>query len=152
MSVFGVFLVRIFPHLDWDTPYLSVFSQNAGKYGPEKLLIRTLFTQCLTPETKMSLTESLNFANSEKYEADYLETKSPKTMNKIRNLPCHKYRIKPINLWTCHKHVLGCLNTFWFLGEHRHFPVEFAEMLRTPFLQNTSGWLFMFTFIDMLCA
>ena len=36
--VFGVNLVRIFPHLDWMpryTPYLSVFSPNAGKYGPE---------------------------------------------------------------------------------------------------------------------
>ena len=33
------FLVRIFRHLDWirrDTPYLSVFSPNAGKYGPGK--------------------------------------------------------------------------------------------------------------------
>ena len=33
------FLVRIFPHSDWirrDTPYLSVFSPNAGKCGPEK--------------------------------------------------------------------------------------------------------------------
>ena len=33
------FLIRIFLHPDWmrrDTPYLSVFSQNAGKYGPEK--------------------------------------------------------------------------------------------------------------------
>ena len=33
------FLIRIFPHLEWvrgDTPYLSVFSQNAGKYWPEK--------------------------------------------------------------------------------------------------------------------
>ena len=33
------FLVRIFPHSDWirrDTPYLSVFSPNVGKYGPEK--------------------------------------------------------------------------------------------------------------------
>ena len=28
-----------------DTPYLSVFSPNAGKYGPEKLRIWTLFTQ-----------------------------------------------------------------------------------------------------------
>ena len=49
-SVFVVFLVRIFPHLDWiweDTLYLSVFSQNARKYGPEKLQIRTFFTQCL---------------------------------------------------------------------------------------------------------
>ena len=47
VSVFGVFLVRIFPHSDWiriDNPYLSVFSPNAEKYGPEKLRTRTLFT------------------------------------------------------------------------------------------------------------
>ena len=34
VSVFGVILVRIYPHLDWiprDTPYLSVFSPNAGQ-------------------------------------------------------------------------------------------------------------------------
>ena len=33
------FLVRIFPHSHWiwrDMEYLSVFSPNAGKYGPEK--------------------------------------------------------------------------------------------------------------------
>ena len=30
-----------------DTPYVSVFSPNAGRYGPEKLQIRTLITQCL---------------------------------------------------------------------------------------------------------
>ena len=33
------FLVRIFPHSDWiwrDTEYLSIFSPNAEKYGPEK--------------------------------------------------------------------------------------------------------------------
>ena len=38
VSVFGVILVRIFPHShrkQSDTPYLSVFSRNAGKYGPE---------------------------------------------------------------------------------------------------------------------
>ena len=48
VPVFGVFLVRIFPHSDWirrDTPYLSVFSPNPEKYRPEKLWIRTLFTQ-----------------------------------------------------------------------------------------------------------
>ena len=47
--VFGVILVRIFPHLDWiprDTSYLSVFSSNAGKCWPEQLGIRTLFTLC----------------------------------------------------------------------------------------------------------
>ena len=50
VSVFGVFLVLIFPHSDWirrDTLYLSVFSPNAGKYGPEKFRIRTLFTRQL---------------------------------------------------------------------------------------------------------
>ena len=34
-------LIRIFPHSDWmrrDTPYLSVFSPNVGKYGREKTL------------------------------------------------------------------------------------------------------------------
>ena len=49
MSVFGFFLVRIFPHSDWirrNTENLSVFSPNAGECGPEKLRIRTLFTQC----------------------------------------------------------------------------------------------------------
>ena len=46
--VFGVFLVRIFLHSDWIrryTSYFSVFSLNAGKYGQEKLRIRTIFTQ-----------------------------------------------------------------------------------------------------------
>ena len=39
LSIFGVFLVRIFLHLCWiqrDTPYLSVFSPIAGKYKPKK--------------------------------------------------------------------------------------------------------------------
>ena len=38
-----IFSVRIFPHLDrnWrDTTYLSVFSPNVGKYGPEKLRMK----------------------------------------------------------------------------------------------------------------
>ena len=49
VSVFGVFLVRIFPHSDRiqrDTPNPSVFSSNTRKYGPQKLRIQTLFTQC----------------------------------------------------------------------------------------------------------
>ena len=48
MPIFNVFLIRVFLHLDWirrDTLYLSVFSSNAEKYGPEKLQILTLFTQ-----------------------------------------------------------------------------------------------------------
>ena len=49
--VFGVFLFHIFSHSDWirrDTLYLSVFSPNAEKYGPEKLRIGTFFMQCIT--------------------------------------------------------------------------------------------------------
>ena len=49
LSVFQVFLVRIFPHLYWiqrDIPYNSVFSPNAGIYQSEKLRTQTLFTQC----------------------------------------------------------------------------------------------------------
>ena len=30
------------------TEYLAIFSPNVGKYGPEKLPIRTLFTQCIS--------------------------------------------------------------------------------------------------------
>ena len=43
--------VHIFPHLDWirkKTDYLSVFSPNAGKNGPEKLRIWTFFYAVLT--------------------------------------------------------------------------------------------------------
>ena len=50
VSVFGVFLVRIFAHSDWiwiHTEYLSVFSPDAWKHGPEKNRIPTLFMRCL---------------------------------------------------------------------------------------------------------
>ena len=42
VSIFGVFLVRIFPHSSWirrDTEYLFVFSPNTGKYRREKFWI-----------------------------------------------------------------------------------------------------------------
>ena len=48
LFAFGVFLLRIFQYLDWicrDILYLFVFNLNVEKYGPEKLRIRTLFTQ-----------------------------------------------------------------------------------------------------------
>ena len=50
VSIFGVFQAHIFPRSDWirrDTEYLFEFSPNAGKCGPGKLQIRTLFTECL---------------------------------------------------------------------------------------------------------
>ena len=35
VSVFGVFLVGIFPHSDWTQRDTEIFSPNAGKYKPE---------------------------------------------------------------------------------------------------------------------
>ena len=54
-----------------NTPYLSVISSNGGKYGPEKLRIRILFTRCteayLTP-CHSTMTEHLlqNLVNGKK--------------------------------------------------------------------------------------
>ena len=66
MSVFGVILVRIFPHSGWiqrDTPYLSVFSPNAGKCGPESFRIRTLFTQWILPLVFFEKRDKLLFSH-----------------------------------------------------------------------------------------
>ena len=41
-----------------DTPYLSVFSLNTGKYGPEKLRMWTLFAEC-----KMGLLRQFGIEN-----------------------------------------------------------------------------------------
>ena len=46
VSKYGVFSGPFFPHSDWirrDTKYLSVFSLNAGKYGPEITLYLVTF-------------------------------------------------------------------------------------------------------------
>ena len=46
--IFGVFLVRIFPHLDWirkGMEYLSIFSPNVVNYRPGNIQIRALSTQ-----------------------------------------------------------------------------------------------------------
>ena len=42
VSVFGIFLVHIFPHSDW----IRRDTQNAVKYWSEKLRIRIFFTKC----------------------------------------------------------------------------------------------------------
>ena len=44
--------------------YLSVFSANAGKCGPEKLRIQTLFTQCYIHELLPSICKCSQHANT----------------------------------------------------------------------------------------
>ena len=41
---YSEFLWSVFSHIQ--SEYLSTFIPNAGKYGPEKLLIRAIFTEC----------------------------------------------------------------------------------------------------------
>ena len=53
VSIFVVFLVRIFPYSGWIRREF-VFSPNTGRYGPEKLRIRTLLMQCLIFQTNFS--------------------------------------------------------------------------------------------------
>ena len=53
------FLDRILPHSDWirrDTEYLSVFSQNAGKYGPEKTPYLETFHEVLVRKAILDTT------------------------------------------------------------------------------------------------
>ena len=49
------FFWSVFSHIRIDTEYLSGFSTNAGKNGPEKLKIRILFTQCWPISSQCSL-------------------------------------------------------------------------------------------------
>ena len=52
VSLFAVFLVRIFPHPDKvgrNTEFLSICTPNAKKYRQEKLQIRIFFTKCMWP-------------------------------------------------------------------------------------------------------
>ena len=46
VSKYGVFSGPYFPVFGLKTSYLSIFSLNAGKYGPEKLRVWTHFIQC----------------------------------------------------------------------------------------------------------
>ena len=61
------FLVLIFQHLDWiwrDTEYLSVFSSNTGKYGPEKTPYLDTFPRSVCYNMKLSSWDNCRFSFS----------------------------------------------------------------------------------------
>ena len=75
------FRVRIFPHLDWirrDTPHLSVFCPNAGKYGPEKTpyldSFRALHSEMISASRVMRI--SVNALNLQKNDVFNIMTSS----------------------------------------------------------------------------
>ena len=92
VSIFGIFLFRNFPHSDWirrDTKYLSVFSPNAGNNKPEKLWIRTLFTQCFT-----------SWKHSD-YKADFEKAVVGCVLGFNSLMPGHNKKLTHIYLFTC---------------------------------------------------
>ena len=100
-SVFGVFLVRIFPHSYWirrDTEYLSVFSPNGGKYGSENLWIRTLSTQW-----KLRISFVATWCRS-----GYMYTRIMKwnlttwSINQMKNIQFQQYVFKALFLFCWH--------------------------------------------------
>ena len=59
-----VHCVKIVRIRSFSGPHFPAFSPNAGKYGPEKLRIQTLFTQCFSCEnlTEMKSNSQNNIA------------------------------------------------------------------------------------------
>ena len=110
VSAFAVFLVHIFPHLDW------IFSANAGIYGPQKLRIRTLFAECKIPKPVHSISAIQNgrfiFASGNHYRREIICTSwiwkvvifqfhcnihHPRILTKLLKMPMSVLR--RINIW-----------------------------------------------------
>ena len=98
------FLVSIFPHY-WirrDTPYLSVFSPNAGKYGPEKTPYLATFQAVEMTSVSLcyflvfSLTHYFVFNNlgGDKKSVDWMKLLSFEKFQTFRFQKKHFY-------WTC---------------------------------------------------
>ena len=64
VSKYGVFSDPYFPVFGLNTEYLSVFSPNTGKYGPEKIRIWTLFTQFYIKFFFLDLKKNSIYGNS----------------------------------------------------------------------------------------
>ena len=105
------FLVRIFQHAEWirtDTPYLSVFSPNAGKYRPEN-----------SKYGYLSRSVDVRYFSLKKYIVDIWQ--GPKIQKQIQVL-CQGLifnKVARLRLW------------------HRFFPVSFVKFLRITFFYRT---------------
>ena len=112
MSTLLLILVCIFPHSDWirrHTPYLFVFSPNAGKWGPEKLQIPTLFAHYLFVCVRLSP-----------------GSKSPSTKFQLMN----QYRV--------FRWFYTTLNVSRMLRRHRFFFFAYVHALKRVFYRHTT--------------
>ena len=125
VAVFGVILVRVFPHYDRirrDTEYLLAFRPNAEKYGPEQLRIWALFMHC---HTQILTTFTLIFVHLYPHyiHIDYLHILLQLT------LTCSKSKIETMETFEI------CSNLTIKTPERRHDMVlVFLLLLFTPFL------------------
>ena len=137
------FLVHIFPHSNWiwrDTPYLSVFSPNARKYGPEKTsYLDTFLAVCFTNYLNVNELFTLLLVLFKR--ANYLlrsghpEVFSVKGALKI----CSKFTGEhPCQSMISIK--LLC-NFFEITLRHGCSPINLVHIFRTPFSKKTFGWL-----------
>ena len=137
MSVFGVVLVRISTHFDWIRGFaeeISVFSPNAGKYGPKKLRIWTLFTQHIFP--KKSRYISLN-PQCQPWERTKKKSKQTSTRNEFSiawNL--RQMFLKEGTFTKNDSYFVECLLRFWILN------CDINLKIKNQHLWSFSGQLF----------
>ena len=125
-------LVRIFLHSDWiwrDTPYLSVFSLNKGKYGPEKSLYMGTF-HAVKPILRVTCCRwswiffKKTFSRSS-HPKEFCKTISLKYLPKLTGDYLHKSIFKKYIRWQCLETL------FQKRLVHRCFPVHFLKFFRT---------------------
>ena len=106
VSVFGVFLVRIFPHSGW----IRRFTQSeCGKIRTRKLQIRTLFIQCLRITFSRQMFQFYTPWKSQKARGDYFRRYRKETFGWIGfNLEF----IKNIFTYYC-KPLCNKIASFW---------------------------------------
>ena len=136
MSVCGDFLVLIFPHskrIRRVTPYLPVFSTDAGNYEPEKLRIRTIFTKCFRQPNEFFILAVDIYTRA-------LQTKILYTEAAARGVLWKKVFLKI--------YARQLSQSLFFLSKkrlwERYFLVNFAKILRTPFSQNIDRRLLLY--------
>ena len=126
-----------FPPFGLDTERYSVFSPSAGKCGPEKLRIRTLFTQgSILARLKFAgifMMESLNLllTNALLSQAFTLKCSVKKVFLKISQIH------RKTHVFEFLFNEVAGLGAGSFIKkrlQHRCFPVNFAKFVRTPIL------------------
>ena len=113
MSIFGVFRLHVFCAFTAFTAYLSVFSPNAGKYGPEKLRIRhghflrSLYMTAFRPFTGIIKNRFLVWVNTNRHKINSMNSWSIEAISHsmFRFLHCVKSAKIRSFFWSVFSHI-----------------------------------------------